>query len=86
MPATEMQVEKARLKAANEASLTRAQLSTTVMSDAKYAELKKIPAEQRCMADEVKLVVYEGLQQSKQEAECLRLELQVCALRGCPAQ
>lgn len=71
------QVDKARLQAANEAILAKVQLSTTVISDSKYAELKQIPADQRSLADEVKLVIHEGLKQAKQENEQLRLEAQV---------
>eukprot|EP00892_Ulva_mutabilis_P012222 jgi/Ulvmu1/9372/UM050_0124.1 len=70
------ELESARAKAASEASLARVQLSTTSISDARYSELKQIPPDQRCMADEVKLAIHEGLQQLKQENEHLRLQVQ----------
>lgn len=71
------QVEKTRLQSANEVTLAKMHLSCTTISDTKYAQLKQIPTDQRSLADQVKLVIYDGLQQGQQEIEQLRLEAQV---------
>lgn len=58
-------------------TLAKMQLSSTPISDTKYAQLKQVPEEQRSLVDQVKLTIYDGLQEGQQQIEQLRREVQV---------
>lgn len=66
-----LQVENASPVLQRQIDAARCQLGAVSMSQSGYESIKHTPAEGRSLADEVRLIMHEGMMQLKQEKEDL---------------
>jgi hypothetical protein len=77
-------VEKASPILSSQIDVAKRQLGSLVISDTAYQALLAVPPEKRSLADEVRVVMHEGLLALKQDNETLRLAAQVCPSKPLP--
>jgi peptidyl-tRNA hydrolase len=73
-----LQVERHGPVLSSQIAHAKKQLDSLIISDARYQELLQTPANERTLADEVRVCMHEGLLHLKQENETLRLSAEVC--------